>query len=87
LIKSPTLKTAQKIKQNLDMNLKALDNQEQRNRGTRKFSDGEVFKVGDFVNKMMGVMVIDKSDVYKGFKDVNEWWISNKTPKHAGYFK
>ena len=68
-------KTAQKIKQNLDMNLKALDNQEQRNRGTRKFTDGEVFKVGDFVSKMMGIMVADKSDLYKDFKDVNEWWV------------
>jgi hypothetical protein len=40
-----------------------------------KFSSGGIFKIGDFVSKMMGIEVVDKSDLYKDFKDVNEWWV------------
>jgi 5S rRNA maturation endonuclease (ribonuclease M5) len=68
-------KAAQEIKQNLDMNLKAFENLQQRNRGIRENNERGIVKISDIVSKMLGIAVFDKSELYQGFKDVNEWWV------------
>lgn len=68
--------TKEKMKNALERKQDFDEENEKRNRGTRKFSDVGMVKIGDIMSKIIGITVVDMSGLYEGFKDVNEWWVS-----------
>ena len=32
--------------------------------------------IGDILKFTYGVRVVDKSDLYSGYKDLNDWWVN-----------
>ncbi len=54
---------------------------QKRNRGTRESVSKNTLNLGDYFKKMIGVMVVDKSEFCQGFKDVNAWWLGDKLMK------
>ena len=37
--------------------------------------DSGMSSIGDILKFTYGVRVVDKSDLYSGYKDVNDWWV------------
>lgn len=69
------IKAAAKIRKALGIKFGLVD---ERNRGTRKFTNEGVVKIGDIMSKIVGIMVYDKSELYSEYKDVNDWWVNKQ---------
>ena len=38
--------------------------------------DSGMSSIGDILKFTYGIRVVDKSDLYSGYKDVNDWWVN-----------
>ena len=72
------IKAVAKIKKALGIKFGLVD---ERNRGTRKFTNEGAVNIGDIMSKIVGIMVYDKSDLYDEYKDINDWWVINNSTK------
>ena len=48
----------------------------EQNRAVSNKVDSGMSSIGDILKFTYGVRVVDKSDLYSGYKDLNDWWVN-----------